>query len=124
MNNNWLSAPLTRGELAWIKRREAGLSQSAFRADKGLTRGEVLRAEADVARDGTSVTDLSWPQRLRLARRRSGLERSVIAAALGVTAMTLHNWERAGDERLIQYWRRLDAQPVKGLGPARRSVTA
>lgn len=100
-----LTAPLTRGEYALTNRWARGESQAAFRARNRLTRGDVRRAEADTRMvNGQIATNLPWPMRLRLARKRLGHDRQWIANRLGVTVMTLHTWEKEADPRLILWW--------------------
>ena len=106
MEKDWLTEQLTNGEAAWIKRWAAGESLLAFRQRKGMTRNQVLAAEADESPYEGKPIKLTWPKRLRLARRRAALGRAFIAKSLGVTVMTLHNWELEGDRRLIRFWER------------------
>lgn len=49
---------------------------------------------------------VTLPLLLRLARRRSGLGLRGAAARMGVSHQTLLNWEAAGEEVLVEWWRR------------------
>ena len=45
------------------------------------------------------------PEKLRLARRRAGIGTQAIAAHLGISRMRLWKLEKAGDDRVIRFWK-------------------
>jgi len=100
-----LNAPLTKGEISWLARKQRHETQREYRTRHHLTAAELREAETDPAPSGgPPPSSLDWPSRLRLARRRSGLRLRDVARCLGVTTMTVLTWEREGDQRMIRFW--------------------
>jgi DNA-binding XRE family transcriptional regulator len=98
---------LTPGERFWLFRKRAKRSQRKAARRLGLGRITYYRIEHDAHPAPACVPDITFltaPERLRLARRRSGLTAMKIARSLGVSRVTFMEWEGRADPRLRAWW--------------------
>ena len=98
-----LSPDLTRGEVRWIKCLRSGLRIGDYAAERGRTAHDIRATFLD-DRPAKPLA-LTWPERLRLARFRTGLSLNHVADEIGCSSMTIRQWEEKGDARLILFWK-------------------
>lgn len=102
----------TPGEELFLWRRQQGLNQVAaakrLRVNlgdfKNVELGKTFVASSDRIRGHDKVTPTTGDL-CRLARRRSSLELRDAAAAVGISHRWILHWERAGDARLVDWWK-------------------
>lgn len=101
---------LTRPEKLWLWRRRRRVYQDELAARLNVGRNKLREYERGNGAKSIKLRDLTLPssattaERLRLARRRSGLDMFAAARALGVSRPTLRAMEERADRRLIKYW--------------------
>jgi DNA-binding transcriptional regulator YiaG len=105
----------TPGEELWLRRRLLGFSQEEAALVLGVAHSTVASWEARkglATKAAEALGGLPRPPGGRatpgdlaaLARRRQGWGSFGTAERVGVSRMTLFNWERASDERLVAFW--------------------
>lgn len=103
-----LLVELTSGEILWIARRRAGLNQDEAARKAGLGEKVYAAVENDEVsppeRLRKPLAALTVPEKLALARRRSGATLAQVAAWGKVTQMTVLAWERRGAAGLVAFW--------------------
>ena len=98
----------TGGEEAWLRRKTAGRTQAEEAARLGVSRPTLWAVERGLAPLRASMRGYSQPTRtglLWLARRRSGMGLREAALMAGVSHRTFLIWEKAGDTRLVRFWK-------------------
>lgn len=119
-------ATLTLMERLWLWRGRRKLDQRSMAAEIGVSRriyaameGAVRHSNRPRSQRAIEVQAVEALQnlarrlpratrtdRLALARRRSGVTLTRLAAALGVSRVTVLRWEKTADQRLAAYWER------------------
>lgn len=96
------------GERLWLVRQNAGMTQREAADRHGCCLSIYQRYEQDKREPEYLVVPppLHIGLLCALARRRSGLTLNQVAEALGVSKVTVLTMERAGDSRLVNFWRR------------------
>lgn len=115
-----LTTRMTDGERLWVWRKfRTGLSRPQLMEQLNFGRSRVSEMENDRypvwirLEDGAVVplrirmtaASLKLPERLALARRRSGLSLREVARLYGVSHVTLLKLERAGSVDLLNWWK-------------------
>lgn len=103
---------LTPGERMWLARVfDQGVSQDVMAVRAKISHNRYVDAELGRCEPiplFKGMFDGQIPplqQRLRLARRRSGRQLWSLAAAVGVSHVTLLKMERRADSRLVAFWK-------------------
>lgn len=99
---------LTDAERLWLDRRRRGETQDQAGQRRNVGRARQWRQETgrEPVPDASSLPDsVSAAERLQLARRRAGLALRALATALSVSKVTILDWERKADPRLVTYWK-------------------
>lgn len=98
----------TVAEELWLSRRSSGLTGRQMATRLGLTHNRYWNIEGGrVEPKKLKVKPVARPELpllLSLARKRSGMGLWETAEKVGVSHVTLLEWERTADERLIAFW--------------------
>lgn len=117
---------ITRGEVHWLQRRRAGLTQEAAAGLNRMSVGFLSRIERDRAASSVCfsvMTPALTPGEYgALMRRRSGLSVERIARYLRVSETTAKRMERDRTRtayRLIDLWKAIGPIPPSAAAPVR-----
>lgn len=92
---------INKGEWRALQRRRKKLSQTQQGDHNAEWQSTISIQESDDAPHGwLSVThsEACW-----VIRRRLGYRQRKVASEMGISRQTLHNWEVAGDDRLLEW---------------------
>lgn len=104
------TSDLTRGEKLYIKRKRLGLSQIEMSVDLGVIHSKYRAMEQDVEGSEPPYISLGPLQECEsycVQRVRAGINKTTLAAEMGVSIYWLRQMERgeAPIKRLAEYWR-------------------
>jgi DNA-binding transcriptional regulator YiaG len=100
---------LSQGEIHWLRRRRAGVGQTRWARDRGISVDRLRMEEHDLAmspavRHLATLTDGEW---CALQRKRRGWSTDEAAAQIGISRMTLYkaeNGRTAGVTRVKAFY--------------------